>query len=321
MTDLLLKVARVQAEAKEVLRLELAHAQGEALPAFEPGAHVAVQLPGGLLRQYSLCGDWRDRSRYVLGVGRAAAGRGGSEFVHAQVRAGMDLRCGAPVNNFPLVPDAPAYLLIAGGIGITPLLAMARWCEAHRKRWRMVYAARSRQRLAFYEDLRAFGDRVAFHCDDETGAPLDVAALLAGVAPGSEIYCCGPAPLMDAVRSAGAQLPPEHLHFEYFSAPAPAAGAEPAAAAQPEGFWVDLKRAGVSLHVRPGRSILEVLEDHGHEVPFSCREGLCGTCETTVCEGEPEHLDYVYPPSQRPSLTTMLVCVSRAKSPRLVLDL
>lgn len=318
MTDLLLKVARVQAEAKEVMRLELVPARGEALPAFEPGAHIAVQLPGGLVRHYSLCGDWRDRSRYVLGVGRAAGSRGGSEFLHAQVREGMDLRCGSPVNNFPLVPDAPAYLLIAGGIGITPLLAMARWCDAHGKPWRMVYAARSRQRLAFYEELRAFGDHVAFHCDDEAGAPLDVAALLAGVAPGTEVYCCGPAPLMDAVRAAGARLPPERLHFEYFSAPA---GGIEASETQPEGFWIDLKRSGTSFHVPPGRSILEVLEDNGYEVPFSCREGLCGTCETTVCEGEPEHLDYVYPPSQRASLTTMLVCVSRAKSSRLVLDL
>src|SRR5687768_4550687 len=163
MTDLLLKVARLGAEAKEVLRLELVDGNGGELPPFEPGAHLAVRLPGGLVRHYSLCGDWRERQRYVLGVGRSAASRGGSAWVHGSLREGMELRCSAPANNFRLV-DAGRYLFIAGGIGITPLLAMARWCEAQRKDWRMVYAARNRQRLAFYEELRAFGERVQFHC-------------------------------------------------------------------------------------------------------------------------------------------------------------
>jgi ferredoxin-NADP reductase len=317
MTDLTLKVARIEAEAKDVVRLELAHPQGAPLPAFEPGAHVPVHLPGGLVRHYSLCGDWRDSSKYVLGVGRALSGRGGSEFVHSRLREGMELRCGTPVNNFGLFADAAQYLLVGGGIGVTPLLSMARWCDAHGKRWSMVYAARSRQRLAFYEELRGWPARVRFHCDDEAGGPLDAATLLGSVETGTHVYCCGPTPLMDAVRAAGAHLPPDTLHFEYFAAPA----AEAASSAQPEGFWIDLKRSGTSLLVPPGRSILEVLEENGHEVPFSCREGVCGTCETKVCEGEPEHLDYVYPPSQRESLTTMLVCVSRAKSPRLVLEL
>jgi vanillate O-demethylase ferredoxin subunit len=318
MTDLLLQVARCEAEAKDVVRLELADPAGAELPPFEPGAHLAVHLPGGIVRHYSLCGDSRERHRYVLGVGRAAGSRGGSEYVHAQLRQGMELRCSVPANNFRLVTEAAGYLFIAGGIGITPLLSMARWCEAQGKPWRLVYAARSRQRLAFYEELRAWGDRVVVHCDDEAGGPLQAAPLLADLAPGTEVYCCGPAPLMSAVQQAGAHLPADALHFEFFSAPPPAA--EPPAASA-DGFLVELKRSGESLHVPPGRSILEVLEEHGHEVPFSCREGLCGTCETAVCEGEPEHLDYVYPPSQRPELRTMLVCVSRSKSPRLVLDL
>lgn len=318
MADLLLKVARRQAEAKEVLRLELTAADGGELPPFEPGAHLAVHLPGGLVRHYSLCGDWRERSRYVLGVGLAAASRGGSAWVHGCLCQGAELRCSAPVNNFRLV-EAGRYLLIAGGIGITPLLAMARWCEAQGKDWRLVYAARSRQRLAFYEELRAFGDRVRFHCDDEAGAPLPVGPLLAGLQPGTEVYCCGPAPLMTAVQEQGAALlPADALHFEWFNAP-PADEAAPASPA--DGFWIDLQRSGASYHVPPERSILEVLEDHGHEIPFSCREGLCGTCETGVCGGEPEHRDYVYPPSRREGLRTLLVCVSRARSERLVLDL
>lgn len=317
MPDLLLRVARIEAEAKDVLRLELADAAGRELPPFEPGAHLAVQLPGGLLRHYSLCNDSRERHRYVVGVGRATPGRGGSAWLHGTLREGMDLACSAPANNFRLVPDASEYLFIAGGIGITPILAMVRWCEANGKRWRLVYGARSRQRLAFYEELRAFGDKVRIHCDDEAGAPIQVAALLAGLAAGTEVYCCGPAPLMQSVQEAGQHLPADALHFEYFSAPAALAGE-----VAPEGsFWIDLQRSGQSYLVPPGRSVLEVLEEHGHEVPFSCREGLCGTCETRVCGGEPEHRDYVYPPSQRDSLTTMLVCVSRARSERLTLDL
>lgn len=316
MTLLNLRVSAVHAEARDVMRLELADPQGGLLPAFEPGAHLTLHLPNGLQRQYSLAGDWRDRHRYVLGVGRAANSRGGSDCVHASIRCGSVIACSLPVNNFALQPHAPRYLFIAGGIGITPVMAMVRWCEANGKSWRLVYAARSRVRMGFYEELGAFAGRVHLHCDDEQGGPLAVAPLLADVEPGTQVYCCGPAPLMEAVREQGAHLPSDALHFEWFSAPTAQPEAAPAA-----GFRVDLKRSGASLHVPPGQSILEVLEANGHEVPFSCREGLCGTCETAVCEGEPEHLDYVYPPAQRATLRTMLVCVSRAKSARLVLDL
>jgi vanillate O-demethylase ferredoxin subunit len=314
MTLLSLRVASVRAEACDVLRVELQAADGRELPAFSPGAHLTLHLPGGLQRQYSLVNDWRERHRYVLGVGRAGDSRGGSAFVHGSLCTGASLSASPPANNFALV-DAPHYLFVAGGIGITPLLAMIRWCEANGKPWQLVYAARSRVRMGFYEELRAHGTRVRFHCDDEAGGPLAVAPLLADLPPDTRVYCCGPAPLMEAVQRHGAHLPAGSLNFEWFSAPAQTT------AGVPEGFWVDLKRSGASLHVPPDRSILDVLEANGHEVPFSCREGLCGTCETAVCEGEPEHLDYVYPPAQRPQLRTMLVCVSRARSPRLSLDL
>ena len=315
MTLLRLRVVSVQAEARDVLRIGLEAAAGGELPAFEPGSHLTLHLPDGLQRQYSLAGDWRERRRYVLGVGRAGDSRGGSAYVHGSLRTGDELACSLPANNFQLV-DAPRYLFIAGGIGITPILAMIRWCEAQGKPWQLIYAARSRVRMGFYEELGAYGTRVRFHCDDESGGPLPVAPVMTEVSPGTHVYCCGPAPLMEAVRDHGAHLPPEALHFEWFSAPAAAEAAAPA-----EGFWIDLARSGASLHVPPDQSILEVLETNGHEVPFSCREGLCGTCETTVCGGEPEHLDYVYPPTERPRLRTMLVCVSRARSPRLTLDL
>lgn len=310
-----LRVTALGAEALGVMRVELAAADGAELPPFEPGAHLTLHLPGGLQRQYSLVNDWRERHRYVLGVGLAAESRGGSRFVHASLRVGDEVDVSGPVNNFHLVADAPRYLFIAGGIGITPILAMIRRCNAQGQAWCLVHAARSRVRLAFYEDLRALGGSVRWHCDDEQGQPIDVAALMAEVESDTHVYCCGPGPQMAAVQQHGAHLPPDNLHFEWFNAPA---GEVPADA--PEGFWIDLKRSGASLHVPPHQSILEVLEQHGYEVPFSCREGLCGTCETVVCEGEPEHHDYVYPPAQRPQLRTMLVCVSRARSPRLVLD-
>jgi vanillate O-demethylase ferredoxin subunit len=309
-----LRVARVQAEALDVLRIELVDEHGRELPPFEPGAHLRFTLPNGLQRQYSLCGDWRERRHYVVGVGRAPASRGGSAWIHGSLREGMHIDSSAPVNQFRL-QDASAYLFIAGGIGITPILAMVRWCAAHGKPWRLVYAARSRQRLAFYEDLREHGDLLRIHCDDEAGAPLAVTPLLEVLEPGTEVYCCGPAPLMRAAQANGTRLPASALHFEWFSAPT---REQPAGT---DGFWIDLKRSGTSLRVPPQLSILDVLEANGHEVPFSCREGLCGTCETVVCEGEPEHLDYVFPPSQREGLRSMLICVSRAKSPRLVLDL
>lgn len=314
-----LRVAALGAQALDVVRVELVDPAGAPLPAFEPGAHVVLHLPGKLQRQYSLAGDWRDLSRYVLGVGLPAQSRGGSRHVHQQLRVGDTVACSPPANHFPLVPDAMDYLFIAGGIGITPLLSMARWCQAVGKPWRLVHAARSRVRLAFYEEMRALGGETVWHCDDEQGAPLAVQTLMSEVMPGTHVYCCGPAPLMEAVQAYGAHLPAGTLHFEWFSAPA--ADAASAGEAGGGSFSIELQRSGVTLRVPPDRSILEVLEQHGHEVPYSCREGLCGTCEVGLCEGEPDHRDYVYPPDQRGQLRSLLVCVSRARSPRLVLDL
>jgi len=315
MNDLSLRIADMRAEARDVVRLELVDAQGGELPVFGPGAHLNVHLPNGLVRQYSLANDSRERHRYVIGVGRAAPGRGGSDCVHTALRPGMALRCGVPVNHFALVPDAARYLFIAGGIGITPVLSMVRWCEAMGKPWRLVYAARNRSRLAFYEELAPHGDKVRWHCDDEAGGPLSAERLVGEASADTHIYCCGPAPLMEAVRDAPGAVPASARHFEWFSAPA-----QDAPAAVEQGFWIELRQSQRRFHVPPDRSILEVLEDNGISTPFSCREGLCGTCETAVCEGEPEHRDYVYPESERPALR-LLICVSRSRTPELVLDL
>lgn len=315
---LVLQVSDVQAEACGVLSLELRDPRGGTLPAFEPGAHLEIKLPNGLVRHYSISNDCRERDRYVVGIGRAHQGRGGSEFVHRSLRCGMNLETSAPRNNFRLRPDAERYLFIVGGIGITPIMAMVRWCIAEQRPWRLVYAARSPQRAAFCEALAAHGEAVRFHFDTDCGgAALDVRAALADVQPGEQVYCCGPGALMDAVQTHGSHLPAGSLHFEYFAAPT--ASAEKAEAAS--GFEVELRRSGLNLHVPADKSILEVVEAQGLSVPCACREGLCRTCETTVIEGEVEHLDYVLSDEEREAGRTMVICVSRARAGRLVLDL
>ena len=315
-TTLTVNVTDVRAEARDVMTLELRAPGGGQLPPFEPGAHLDVHLPNGLVRQYSLTNDWRERDRYVIGVGRVAGSRGGSEYVHANIRAGMALKISAPRNNFELDGEAQRFLFIAGGIGVTPIMAMVRWCVAQGKPWRIIYAARSRQRAAFYEEICTLAAAKAqFHFDDECGQVLDVAQAIASWSPGERVYCCGPTPLMDAVKALTADLPGGTVRFEWFTVP------ESDEPADSDSFSVRLERSGQEFIVPPEKSILEVLEDHGFELPFSCREGLCGTCVTNVLEGEPDHRDYVLSDEERESGKMMTICCSRAKTASLTLDL
>jgi tetrachlorobenzoquinone reductase len=199
---------------------------------------------------------------------------------------------------------------------VTPIMAMIRWCVANAKPWRLIYAARSRQRAAFYEDLSALAkDCAQFHFDDECGQVLDVAQAISSWSEGERIYCCGPAPLMEAVKALSEKLPQDTVRFEWFTTPDSDEPKESGA------FTVKLERSGVELEVPTNKSILEVLEEHGIEVPFSCREGLCGTCVTSVCAGEPDHRDYVLSDEERDSGKLITVCCSRSKSPVLALDL
>jgi vanillate O-demethylase ferredoxin subunit len=311
-----LEVSDIQAEARDVLLVELKPTGGGPVRPFEPGAHLELDLPNGLIRHYSLTNDWRERDHYVIGVGRAANGRGGSAFMHQMLRCGMQLAVSPPRNNFHLAPNAQSFLFIAGGIGVTPIIAMIRWCEAHSRPWRLVYAVRSGQRAAFYETLREFGSRVNFHFDDQAARVLDVRPWLSEARAGEHVYCCGPQALMKAVQINSSHLPVETVHFEYFNVPT-ARGAELAAAGE---FSIELRRSGRTLQVPADRSILQVLEANGFNVPFSCREGLCRTCETTVCEGEVEHRDYVLSADERKEGKSLMICVSRAISPVLTLD-
>lgn len=312
------RVAAVRARALDVRSVELQSRDGAALPAAAPGSHIDLHLPGGLLRTYSIFEVGADGTSYGIGVGRDGNGRGGSAFVHEQIRVGDVLPISAPRNHFPLSPDAARVLLIAGGIGITPLLAMARQCVAQGADWALHYCARSPSRAAFLEELRALdpgGSRIHTWFSSD-GRRLDAAALLKDASPDAHVYCCGPESLMNAVETAPGPLPPAQRHFERFVAPA-----SDLASGDTSAFDVQLQRSGMTVHVPADRSVLECLEDHGIDVPFSCREGLCGTCETGVLAGTVEHRDFVLSAAEKLAQNKMLVCVSRAACSRITLDL
>lgn len=316
-------VDRITDEAAGIRSFDLVRPDGGPLPAYEPGAHVELVLPNGLARSYSLVGPLDDVHRYRVAVGLDANSRGGSRYLHASVRVGARLRIGAPRNHFPLVEDAPATVLIAGGIGITPLWCMAQRLAALGARWELHYACRTRAAAAFLPQIaQACGSTGRLHlwCDDEhEGRPLDLAAVVAAAAPGAHLYCCGPVPMLDAYRAATRELPPERVHLEYFRPPEPPAerGLEDEGL---DGFTVELARAGVSVQVPAGCSILDALMMNGIDAPYSCYEGLCGTCETRVLEGTPEHRDHILTEKARAE-GSIIICCSGSRSSKLVLDL
>ncbi|GLZ52177.1 PDR/VanB family oxidoreductase [Actinomycetospora sp. NBRC 106378] len=305
-----LRVDRRTVECDDVVALDLVDPQGAPLPAWAPGAHVDVVLNAATVRQYSLCGDPADRGRWRLGVLREAGGRGGSVALHDEIGVGSVLEVGDPRNNFAL-PDAPAHLLLGGGIGITPLLPMAR--ELHRRGTpvRLLHATRSAARSPFAAEVTALGGE---HHHDDVDGLLDVAGLLAGLAPGTAVSCCGPEGLLAAAEAAR----PDHvtLHVERF---APKAVVTDADADGP--FEVLLRSTGAVVQVAEGQSVLDAVSRAGADVPSSCREGTCASCETGVVDGLVDHRDSILTDEERAAGTSMFLCVSRARSPRLVLDL
>jgi len=351
--------ARVRALAPiapGIAGLELEPAgETDALPAFDPGAHVDLHLPNGLVRSYSLANPPHDHARhgrYLLGIALDPASRGGSRYVHEQLRPGQTLPMGAPRNLFALDEQAPHSVLVAGGIGVTPLYCMQQALAAQGRSWRMIYAARSRREAAFAAELQAAAapGQLVLHFDDERGGPPDLAALLAGAIDArhgdagaqygadAHYYCCGPAPMIAAFEQACAALGYCHVHVERFAPARPAAtgavsagaagatGAAEAAGtaganAPADGFDVVLARSGATLFVPAGKSILDALLDAGIAADYGCTQGVCGACETRVLEGEIEHLDDLLPPADRAAGRTMMICVSRCRGARLVLDL
>ncbi len=316
MSGLTLQIKAITAEAKDILGFELVSAEGEDLPVFGPGAHLELELPNGMLRHYSISSGCWERNRYVIAVGLSPVSRGGSKFMHGELRVGDRIRTSVPRNHFPLIENGERYDFIAGGIGITPILAMVRWCEEVGKPWFLHYLVRNRLRTAFYEELQQFpAGRVKYHfLDENDGRHLDIESTLSAIPFDSQIYCCGPIPLMERVKAVASDRPEANVHFEWFTA-APKAETD-----LEEGFIVVARQSGITVDIPPGKGILEVLEDNGLSLPFSCREGLCSSCETRVLAGVPDHRDMVLSAEQKASNETMLICVSRSKSEVLELD-
>jgi ferredoxin-NADP reductase len=308
-----LRLTRSSWIAQNVVELELRDPAGGELAPWTPGAHLTLHLAQGLSREYSLCSDPSDSSRYAVAVQREAASRGGSAFVHDSLRVGEVIEVDGPKNNFEL-EDAGAYLLIAGGIGITPISAMARALAARGADWRLLYAGRSRDCMAFAGPLAELGGAlVTVHPDDEHGGPPDLQAALDAAPAGALVYCCGPEPLTAAVEARLADA--SRLRVERFRAPVRAVEAD----ALERSFEVVC--GGRSFTVEPGASILSTLRAGGVDIPSSCEEGICGTCETRVLEGEPEHRDFLLTDAERAANKVLMPCVSRSRGPRLVLDL
>ena len=310
--DLIVQEARTVAEG--VVALVLADPNGGELPAWTPGAHIDFVLGDDLIRQYSLCSSPSIPNLWRVGVLRAPDSRGGSERVHDILSPGSLVRVRGPRNHFPLV-TSPRYLFIAGGIGITPLLPMIAEADASGADWRLFYGGRERASMAFLDELAQYHDRVNIVPQDEEGM-LDLEAVLGTPQSNTLVYCCGPEGLLAAVEKFCANWPPGVLHLERFSAKPQ----EPSAEAD-SAFELVLQRSGLTLHVPPEESVLNVIRQAGVSVLASCLEGVCGTCETEVVEGDVDHRDSVLNEEERATNEYMMVCVSRCRSPRLVLDL
>lgn len=294
------RVLRVQQktwEADGITSVTFVDPTGAPLPTWEPGAHIALHLPGGLVREYSLCSDPQDTSRWTVAVLRAEQSRGGSTLVHDRLSVGAEIEISGPRNAFALDPDATEHLLVAGGVGITPIVAMMRWLREQGQTWRMLYAGRSRHSMAFVDEVTGHITAVV-HADDERGCLPDLDGFLGSATPGAVVYCCGPAPLLDAVS---ARVPEGvTLRTERFAAPE-----APAPTGDDTAFDVVCDRTGERIPVGPDVSVLDAPLDAGIDVPSSCTEGICGTCEVGVIKGDVDHRDFLLSPDEHAANTTM----------------
>ncbi|WP_375479756.1 PDR/VanB family oxidoreductase [uncultured Jatrophihabitans sp.] len=307
------RVLSIDRVADDVVSVRFGPIESAGLPTWEPGAHVDLVIDGVEERQYSLCGDPRDSNVWRIGVLRERAGRGTSRYVHERLAIGQEVVLRGPRNHFELV-DSPRYLFIAGGIGITPLLPMIRSAEAAGADWSLVYGGRQLASMGFMDELAAHGDRVTIVPQDTAG-PIDLDVLLLTPLPDTLVYCCGPEGLLHAVEERSALWPAHSLNIERF-APRPVDDAAPSTS-----FEVVLNAAAMTLVVPPELSILEVVRAAGVDVMSSCEEGICGTCETAVLGGTPDHRDSILDEEDRAENTCMMICVSRSLTSRLVLDL
>lgn len=310
-------VRRREEQGHGVLVLDLASAEGEPLPPFEAGAHVDVHLGEGLVRQYSLAGTPADRSVYRLGILKDPKSRGGSIAAHERLQEGTEIRIGVPRNHFPLEMEAAHTVLVGGGIGITPMIAMAHALADAGKSFELHYCGRTRASCAFLDELAsgAFADRVHPHFDDGADEQrLELDGVLGKAAPDTHVYVCGPSGFMDWVIGEARRLglPEAQIHKEYFQVEADTSGSA---------FDVVAKKSGKTVRVEEGRSIVEALATIGIKVQVSCEQGVCGTCLCNVLEGVPDHRDIFLTDEEKADNDQMLLCCSRAKSDTLVLDI
>lgn len=283
------------------------------VPPFTAGAHIDVHLPNGLIRQFSLTNSQDERHRFVIGVKKDPKGRGGSAYMIDQIRVGTVVKIGGPRNNFPLNESAPHSVLIAGGIGITPMFSMMSRLETVGASWEIYFAVRSLDDIVMPEMLAAYGDKVHLHVDQQAGGVLDLAELVARAPRAAHLYCCGPAPMLEAFEATTKSRPYGEAHVEHFTSLTPVASEG--------GFTVELARSGITITVTEGQTILEAVRAAGVDVPSSCEQGVCGSCETRVISGIPDHRDMILSPAEQEANDTMMICCSGCKSDRLVLDL
>lgn len=314
----IVRVSSIAVESDRTKSFELSAPDGGALPPFTAGAHIDLHLANGLVRSYSLLNDPAERGRYVIAVQKEADGRGGSRHMHDALGVGDTLTVDCPENRFRLCEDAWHSVLIAGGIGVTPFMAMIARLRQLGRSWELHYVAKSRQDAAFIGVLEAFDGQgpasVRFHATGEVGGSRpDIAAIVAAAAPEAHFYCCGPSSMLKDFEAATAGRAPDHVHLEHFSSDE--------APARYGGFEIELRRSGRVLAVPPGKSILDTLLEHKVSVSFSCSEGVCGSCMTTVIDGIPDHRDQFLTDEEKAGNDCMMICCSGARSPRLVLDL
>jgi tetrachlorobenzoquinone reductase len=311
------RLSKIEDVARDTKIFTFQRVDGGKLPAYKPGAHIDLHLPNDMLRQFSLTLPASDPDSYTVGVKRDENSRGGSRYIIEQMKVGDQIKISAPRNNFPLVEGADHVVLVAGGIGITPIWCMAQELEAQGRSWKIHYACRSQADMAFMSDLKKLDpERVHLHFDDEAGGKvLDLAAAITEAPANAHFYCCGPNPMLKAFEAAAASRPRANVHIEYFTAK------EEASANELGGFWVELTRSGEEYFIPPGKKVLEVLFDAGVDVDYSCELGICGACETKVISGTPIHHDSVLSEEEQASNEKVMICCCGCATERLVLDM
>jgi tetrachlorobenzoquinone reductase len=311
------RLAAVETVARDTKVYTFKRPDGGKLPPYEPGAHIDIHLPNGLMRQFSLLNPEADPDKYVVGIKLDAESRGGSRYIFERLTIGDTLKISAPRNNFPLVENSEPVVLFAGGIGITPIWCMVQKLSAQQRPWKLYYSCRSRADMAFLSTLEKFSpDSVHLHFDEEAaGKFLDIAAVVSTAPANAHFYCCGPNPMLTAFEAATASRPRAQVHLEYFT---PKAEIE---ANTLGGFWVELARSGEEYFIPEGRKVLEVLYEAGVDVDYSCELGICGECITRVISGIPIHHDSVLSEEEQASNEKVMICCCGSKTERLVLDM